>query len=167
MSDLFDADGNYISRSELKREAQELQVLGEQLLLLPENNYRTLDLPSNLSQAIDIAKNIKSHNALRRQHQLIGKIMRKVDDETLVDIRAAIKAFQAGNKLSNLTQKRLENTREQLIAGDKALLEKLSQKTDANALLALVREAQNEHEQNSHGRAYKKLFQVLKPLLND
>jgi ribosome-associated protein len=72
-------DDDYISRSQLKREAEEAQRLGEQLIALKEDELEALDLPESLMDAIRAARKIRQHGALRRQRQLIGKLMRKID----------------------------------------------------------------------------------------
>ena len=62
------------SKSELKRRYAALQELGEQLISLPSSQLDTLPLGDDLRAAIEQAARIKSHSALRRQRQLIGKL---------------------------------------------------------------------------------------------
>jgi len=76
------------SKSARKREFLALQKLGEGLIALHESDIREIGLDEELLEAILDARQIKSHSALRRQKQYIGKIMRHVDPEP---IRAAIK----------------------------------------------------------------------------
>ena len=76
------------SKSARKREFLALQKLGEELIALHESDIREIGLDEELLEAILDARQIKSHSALRRQKQYIGKIMRHVDPEP---IRAAIK----------------------------------------------------------------------------
>jgi ribosome-associated protein len=67
------------SKSARKREFQAVQVLGEQLIELTDEQLGGLDLDESLFDAVVAAKAIKSHSALRRQKQLIGKLMRGTD----------------------------------------------------------------------------------------
>lgn len=75
------------SKSARKREFQAAQVLGEQLTELTNEQLNGLDLDEPLLDAVLTAKSIKSHSALRRQNQLIGKLMRSTDP---VPIQAAL-----------------------------------------------------------------------------
>lgn len=75
------------SKSARKREHLALQSLGEQLIDLKESELRTVPLDDFLFDAVVEAQRIKAHGALRRQKQLIGKLMGHVDPEP---IRAAI-----------------------------------------------------------------------------
>jgi len=78
------------SKSARKREHLALQTLGEQLIDLSDEQLTSLLLDDQLLDAVQTAKTMKAHGALRRQKQLIGKIMRGVDPEP---IRAALDAF--------------------------------------------------------------------------
>lgn len=75
------------SKSARKREFQAVQELGEQLIELTDEQLNGLDLDESLLDAVLSARSIKSHSALRRQKQLIGKLMRDADP---VPIRAAL-----------------------------------------------------------------------------
>ena len=75
------------SKSARKREYLALQKLGEELILLRESDLQGIALDEELLEAVVAARQIKSHGALRRQKQYIGKIMRQVDPEP---IRAAL-----------------------------------------------------------------------------
>ncbi len=75
------------SKSARKREFLALQKLGEDLVALKAADLRKMDLDEDLLVAVLDAQKIKSHGALRRQKQYIGKIMGQVDPEP---IRAAI-----------------------------------------------------------------------------
>ena len=67
------------SKSARKREFIALQKLGEELIALNESDLRQIGLDEDLLEAVLDARQIKSHGALRRQKQYIGKIMRHVD----------------------------------------------------------------------------------------
>jgi ribosome-associated protein len=75
------------SKSARKREHLARQKLGEKLITLREADLRSLALDEDLFEAVMEARGIKSHGALRRQKQYIGKIMRHMDPEP---IRAAL-----------------------------------------------------------------------------
>lgn len=75
------------SKSARKRQFLALQKLGEELLTVKESDLLSMDLDDDLLAAIQDARRIKSRGALRRQKQLIGKLMRGIDPEP---IRAAL-----------------------------------------------------------------------------
>lgn len=78
------------SKSARKRENLELQSIGESLIDLTGEQLRSLSLDERLLDAVCAAQGMKAHGALRRQRQLIGKLMREVDPEP---IRVALDAF--------------------------------------------------------------------------
>ena len=71
------------SKSARKREFLALQKLGEELLSLKTPELHDMELDEDLLEAVLEARRIKSHGALRRQKQYIGKIMRRVDPEPI------------------------------------------------------------------------------------
>lgn len=80
------------SKSARKRQQLDLQALGERLIDLSEAELATMRLDDRLGDAIRDARTMKSHGALRRQKQLIGKLMRDLDPEP---IRARLLALRA------------------------------------------------------------------------
>ncbi len=80
------------SKSARKREQVELQQLGEQLIELSPEELRALPIEERLLEAVLAATKIRAHGALRRQKQLIGKLMRSCDPEPIqraLDARGA------------------------------------------------------------------------------
>ncbi len=78
------------SKSALKRQFIELQVLGESLIELTDAQLTAMVADPKLIDAIRLARSTNAHGALRRQKQLIGKLMRGIDAEP---IRLAITAL--------------------------------------------------------------------------
>lgn len=163
MSDL-DWDDDYISKSQLKREAESLQELGIQLLELPSNLYASLALPDDLAKALSDAQKIKSKNAYRRQLQFIGRVMRGVDEETVEQMERVVQQWKLGNKNQAQAHKKLEEEREKLIAGDNELLQRYleSPTCDKQVFKQTLRQAQNEDSTQHRGKAFKKLFQLMR-----
>ncbi|NIN40241.1 MAG: DUF615 domain-containing protein, partial [Gammaproteobacteria bacterium] len=80
------------SKSARKRAQFELQQLGEQLIELSPEELRALPIEERLLEAVLAATKIRAHGALRRQKQLIGKLMRSCDPEPIqraLDARGA------------------------------------------------------------------------------
>jgi ribosome-associated protein len=103
------------SKSARKREYQAVQELGEKLIDLKESELDSLTLPEELRTAVSAAKRMKSHGALRRQKQLIGKLMRQTDAD---QIRADLHRFGASERSAKQLFASAEQWRDRLVAED-------------------------------------------------
>jgi len=99
------------SKSARKREHLALQKLGEQLIALNEFELDSLSLDDRLLRAVQAARPMKAHGALRRQKQLIGKLMKNVDAEP---IRIALRHLQADDVQNKKLFAAAERWRDQL-----------------------------------------------------
>jgi ribosome-associated protein len=77
-------------RSARKRASHELTRLGEDLVTLRAEQVAALALPEHLEDAVAEARRLTSFGAKRRQTQFIGKLMRKLDEESVAAIRKAL-----------------------------------------------------------------------------
>jgi ribosome-associated protein len=77
-------------RSARKRASHELTRLGEELTTLRAEQLAALALPEQLEDAVAEARRLTSFGAKRRQTQFIGKLMRKLDEESVAAIRKAL-----------------------------------------------------------------------------
>jgi len=152
------------SKSQRKRDLDELKLLGHELLSFSDDALRQLLLPDTLLEALRTARKIKAHGALKRQLQYIGKLLREVDD---APIREAIEARDRQHATHTREFHRLEALRDHLLTGDDAALgEAMAQfpLADRQHLRKLVRQARNEHEQKQPPRASRQLFRYLREL---
>ncbi|MGI9205245.1 MAG: ribosome biogenesis factor YjgA [Woeseiaceae bacterium] len=111
------------SKSARKREYLALQTLGERLIALAPEQLANIGLDEVLHDAIVAAKSIRSNGALRRQKQLIGKLMRTVDP---APIAAALDAYGRDARLEKDIFRRAEKWRERLTSGGKAALDEFN-----------------------------------------
>lgn len=150
------------SKSELKRLSQKLQELGEELVVLPQNEFDELPLPDNLREAVALARRITAHGGLYRQKQYIGKLMRTIDAEP---IRAALESRNVRQRAETLKLRRIESLRAQLIdsegPGLDALLVPYPQ-LDRRTVLRLVAQARSERDRGQPPRAARELFGMLR-----
>ena len=164
------------SRTELKRESDELQELGEALLTLRAALLARLALPEKLADAVTEAKRITNFEGKRRQMQFIGKLMRKLDPEALVQVRAALHEQQNGSAQETLALHQAEQWRDRLIAEESALEDWLNAYpgSDIQQLRALIRQARKDAAAQPkapaglgprQGRAYRELFQLVREQL--
>jgi ribosome-associated protein len=152
------------SKTQRKAESHELQALGESLLELGDEHLASLGLDETLVDAIRAARKMRSHEARRRQMQLIGKLMRSADVELA---RGAIAERQLGRARDSLALHEAERWRAELIADDAATTRFAREHADADVqqLRTLVRNARKDAasapEQRS-GRAYRELFRFIR-----
>jgi ribosome-associated protein len=84
------------SKSRRKREMHSLQDLGAQLLALTPGQLEKFPVPEELLAAIAEARRLtRKKEALRRQMQYIGKLMRSVDPEPIRAQLAALRGQSA------------------------------------------------------------------------
>jgi ribosome-associated protein len=154
------------SKSALKREAEELQQLGEALIDLPDAVLEQLPLPETLRDAVANARRFTSHGAQLRQRQYIGKLMRKVDVEP---IRRALESRQLEQRLEARRFQRIEQWRERLIREpDIAVPELLAELPGADVarLRSLATEAAKDARDGATPRAARLLFHYLRELFS-
>ena len=155
------------SRTQLKREADALQKLGEELLELPDSRLDAIGIDENLRRALRECRKITAHGGRKRQLQYIGKLMRQVDAAPLAE---AVAAFKLGHAHDQLRLHRLEALREELLAehaGDAALQRYIEEHpgVDVQQLRSLLRAARKDAAANPEarsGRGFRELFQFLK-----
>ncbi len=107
------------SKTRRKQESRSLQELGEALVELRPEEVESLELPGRLKDALEDARRIRSHEALRRQRQFIGRLMRDVDPEPIrdfLDRRQAVR--DADSRLFHAA----ESWRRRLLEGDRTTL---------------------------------------------
>lgn len=161
----IDEEDDYISKSELKRQVNVLQLLGEELLELSPQNLAKVPLNEELYDAIMLAHKIRNKKeAYRRQLQFIGKLMRHVEPEPIVSALDLIKSRKSRGAAA---AQQLETLRDDLLArADVAINELLEKHPDADRqkMRQLVRQASKEQKLEKPAKAYKELFKYLKQL---
>jgi len=153
------------NKSQLKREMQELQELGAELVKLPPGKLIALELPEKLTDALALARRITSHGAQKRQRQYIGGLLAKLDD--VQPIRDLLERLQGADRVSKARFQENERWRTRLIAeGDTALAEYLGRHPEADSqhLRRLVREAAQEAVAGRPPRHARELFRYLQSL---
>ena len=168
------------SRTELKRESDELQKLGESLLTLRADLMAKIDLPEKLVEAVAEAKRITNFEGKRRQMQFIGKLMRKLDDDAVEGVREALLEQSQGSAQETLQLHLAEQWRDRLIKDDDACGEWLQSfpSTDSQQLRALIRQARKDAPPVSaatvsqglaprQSRAYREIFQLVRAELSN
>lgn len=154
----------WVSKSEIKRDAEDLKQLGEKLVNLTKANLTKVPLDDSLKDAIKLAQRLQKE-ARRRQLQYIGKLLRSIDAEP---IREALEKIENKHNQQQAMLHKLEILRDELVAkGDVALTDLLNERpsADRQQLRNLIRAAQKEKEQNKPSKAYREIYQILKTLI--
>jgi ribosome-associated protein len=165
-SDEFDQEYERPSKSELKRQSNELQKLGEQLIEAPRDRVKRVPMPDEVKDAILMAQTITNHEGRRRQLQYVGKMMRSLEEEEVAVIQRTIESWKGTSKAEAAALHALERRREKLLADDKALTQLLGEhpELDVQHLRTLIRNARKEQAENKPPKAYREIFQILKDL---
>ncbi len=151
------------SKSQRKRDSHALQDIGAQLVALSANQLKRIEMPENLRIAIEETQRTRSREGLRRQMQFIGKVMRGIDTEPLVEALDAIRGLSAR---AVAREQMLERMRERLIADEQVLGDIAAQwpGADLTHLRTLRRNVLRERELNKPPRAFREIFRVLRQL---
>ena len=154
----------WVSKSEIKRDAEALKKLGEKLVDLTKAKLDKIPLEDALLEAVNLAQRLQKE-ARRRQLQYIGKLLRGMDVEP---IQAALEKLENKHQQQQAMLHKLELLRDELVAkGDDALTDFLMDypQADRQHLRNLIRTASKEKEQNKPAKAYREIFQYLKEIV--
>jgi ribosome-associated protein len=152
------------SKSANKREQQALKQLGEKLIELQEVELARLPLNDSVRDAVLQAKRIKAHGAMRRQRQLIGKLLRQIDVEP---IQQGLLQLQS----SGVREKRLfaaaESWRDRIVSdGDTAIATFCEQTGVSNTeLQELLSELQRAQTDKALKTAKRSIFRIVNEVL--
>ena len=154
------------SKSQLKREVNALQDMGAAIVKLGAKDLTKIPLPDKLADAINEARRLNSHSAMRRQMQYIGRLMRNIDPEP---IQQALDAIRLCGQQSSAHFHAIEQWRDRLInEGQPALNEfiGLNPQTDRQQLRQLMLNATKEAAQEKPPKSSRSLFRLLKEILD-
>ncbi len=163
----FDEDDLPPSKTQLKRESEALQKVGEQLIALKQQDLDNMQLPEKLIEAVTVARKLNARSGLKRQKQYIGKIMREIDSEAVIK---QLQHIQHRHDASNAAFKKTERWRDRLISENshQALTELLNQypEMDRQHLNQLMRQAKKEAANDKAPVAARKLFKYVREFVD-
>jgi ribosome-associated protein len=155
-------DQDVPSKSQRKREAEEMFQLGRALVDLPDGRLKALPLEPQLLEAVLFARSIRSHGARKRQLGFLAGLLRRAELQPLLE---ALERQANEGRESNARHHRCEAWRDRLLAeGDQALQPLLSVRSDIDTQLLrqLIRNAQREAAANKPPASARKLFKLLR-----
>jgi ribosome-associated protein len=149
------------SKSQRKRDSDALQDLGRDLVKLSKDQIKKMDLPEELRIAVLECQRITSNGALRRQMQFIGKVMRNIEAEPIIEQLSAIRGESNAAKAEFHI---LERWRTRLLENDDAVTEWLTAHpgSDVQQMRQLIRNARKEAELGKPPKSSRELFRVLR-----
>lgn len=156
------------SRSAKKRESAARQKIGESLIKLSPEERRGLPLSEDLLEALSFCDSLSDKEALRRQRQYIGKLMREADTPAIM---AALGKMENPHAAQMARFHAAERWREKMladpIAGAAAFWERQpGLAPDAGAKRDLISLAERASQAGSGDPALKRsLFRLILGLL--
>ncbi|MDH5711011.1 MAG: DUF615 domain-containing protein [Gammaproteobacteria bacterium] len=152
------------SKSQIKRDCDAMQKMGEELIGLKQAELDSMDLPEDLDEAVRTAQKIKSRTGLKRQRQYIGKIMRQLDSDS---IKKQLEKIQHRHDTNTAEFRKLERWRDRLLDDDKAALDEIIEAhpdVDRQHINQLARQARREQQTEKPPVSARKLFKYLREL---
>jgi ribosome-associated protein len=160
--DLEESD-DWVSKTQLKKQSQELKDLGEKLVELSPASLKQVQLDDELLDAIKHAQTInRKKEGFRRQIQFIGKLMRSRDPEPILLALGKLKGL---HNESNRRFHKLETLRDKLLSGSNDVAHEICQQyqsLDLQKIRQLQRQAKKQTEKEQTPTAARQLFQYLK-----
>ncbi|MCS4308902.1 ribosome-associated protein [Rheinheimera pacifica] len=153
------------SKSQVKREMHELQKLGEELVSLSAAARAKVPLDDELKDALQLADKLgNKREALRRHIQFIGRLMRTRE---LEPIEQALAVLRNTNQAATRQFHKVEQWRDKLLADNDAVTDFIAAHPDVDVqqLRQLIRNAKKEQEKQQPPKAFRELFQLIKPLI--
>ena len=150
------------SRTQKKKEARDLQKVGEQLLSLTLEQLDDIHMPDELREAVLEAREMTSHGARRRQIKYIGALVREIDPQPIIDALANIRH---GDYQKAAAFKQVEKWRDDLREGNMERIDEILEKCPSaqrQRLNQLIRNAQAEFRKQTGVKASRALFRYLK-----
>lgn len=161
---MFEQEDEWVSKTQMKKQMNDLQALGMELTKLSSDTLKKIGLDEDLFEAIATYKKITSNSALKRQAQFIGRLMRDTDP---APIEAYLAKLRGDNAAHNAFLQRVEQARTRLLADDGAITQFMADfpQADAGKLRTLIRNTKKEQEQNKPPKNFRALFQKIKAVM--
>lgn len=154
-----------LSKTKLKAEADAQQALGVRLSELPKDKLLKLALPDHVLTAVLDTKKITANGAIRRHRQYLGRLMREIDNEPIIE---HLSRWDGKHTAENAYFHGLERWRDRMIADNSGnvLCEfiALYPNIDIQQLRTLVRNAQKELLSDKPPKSSREIFKLLREI---
>ena len=148
------------SKTERKREQTELQKLGERLIGLDTDTLDELPLDERLRDAVIAASSVKGRGSLRRQRQLIGKLMRSADSQA---IRETLDKRSAHNSVRKHVFADAERWRDRIVTEGRTAIDEFATVTGVagDELGKLQKELRSSRNDRTLTSIRRQIFRVI------
>ena len=159
-------EDDFISKTQRKRQMHDLQDIGKALVKLSREQLARIDMPESLREAVSECRRFTKHEAIRRQMQYIGRIMRDID---AAPIAAQLSEIEAPSRRQTALFHVAEKWRDDFLQSPAAIATFVSQypEADAEKLRHLAEQAREEKRTSKPPKRYRELFHVLNGFLQD
>lgn len=159
-------EDDFISKTRRKKQMKALQDAGASLVKLSPEQLARLDLPEALREAVLACKRFTKHEAIRRQMQYIGKVMRDVDSGPIIE---QIARLESPTRRDTALFHAAEKWREELLEHDDAVARFVHEfpEADPHRLRGLVEGAREEKRSSRPPKRSRELFHVLNAIVQD
>jgi len=168
-----DDDVVWVSRAEMKREAQHMLQLAEHLMVLTESDRMRLALPDPVELGLIEARRLTNANAQQRQLRHVAKLIQRLNHEL---IQARLAPLQPTSDVAQTIQQQAEHWRGRMLENASALTAFLDAYPSADhqalrqALLGVHREQQKRTDDtvmtDKERRLRKHLLQHIRTLIS-
>ena len=147
------------SKTQLKKEADDIQQFGIEISNLPNHKIKELSLSDEIIEAIIFYKEIKKNSAKRRQAQFLGKLLRDFDLSNVTQEMDTLKAF---SRLQVKFEHEAELWRDKLINDQSALNEYVNEfQPDLTNLNQTINAARKEFQSDKKSKNYRNLYRII------
>src|SRR5688572_1391749 len=152
------------SKTQRKREMEELQQIGVELVQLNAAQLAQIELSEQLLEAVLEAQRIRDFEGRRRQMQYIGKLMRDVDP---APIRARLEQWSGLARGHTALQHLAERWRERLLNDVGALAQFAAEYpgSDVQHLRSLIGSIGRDKAAGRPPRNYRELFRAVRDIV--
>jgi ribosome-associated protein len=153
-------EDDFISKTRRKRQMTDLQKLGAELVKLSPEQLGRIDMPEELREAVLDCKRFTKHEAVRRQMQYIGRIMRDLDAGPIAEQLAGL---QAPSRRQTALFHLAEKWRDDLLADPEAILrfEREFPHANVHRIRALIEAARTERASKRAPKHFRELFHAV------
>jgi len=159
-------EDEFISKTQRKKQMTDLQKVGAELVRLSPEQLARIEMPESLREAVLACKRFTKHEAIRRQMQYIGRIMRDIDAGPIAQQLASMSApSRKQTALFHLAEK----WRDEMLADTEATARFVKEfpEADPHRLRALCEKASAERRADRPPKNYRELFHVLNAIIQD
>ncbi|HEY2627870.1 MAG TPA: ribosome biogenesis factor YjgA [Usitatibacter sp.] len=157
---------DFISKTRRKKQMKDLQDVGAALVKLSPEVLARIDMPETLRDAVLACKGYTKHEAIRRQMQYIGRLMRNFDPGPIAQ---QIAHLEAPNKRDITLFHEAEKWRTEILADVEAIQRFVKEFPEADPLRLrdLAEKARAEQDADKPPRKFRELFHVLSAIVQD